>query len=170
MDVFDDWQVMGEQSWLQAQSEYSKLQKSQIFGVNGLDYSTSIFEKIAYLRQLLLVLKQHNSSEDVLLVLDEIDKEMGEQSKLLKSVFEPTSKALQMESIDTKIFCNNLKLSVGVCLEIINLLFKYCSDNLHLSNSKKLNDVIESFFDICHKYVSLFGECQYRVFVNKYKK
>ena len=170
MEVFDDWQIMGEQSQLQAQAEYAKLKTGQALSVNGNDYSASIFEKIAYLWQLLFVLKKHNNNNDIILILNNIEKQIKEQIGVLKVIFEQSTQAMQTESVDTKIFCNNLKLSVSTCFEIINLLVKQQAENLNIDIDKKISVVIENFCDICQQYVSLFGECKYRVFVKRYKK
>lgn len=167
MEVFNDWQMMGEDNQNLAQKEFAKISKSEIYATKQSDFSKEIFDKIAYLKSLLPILKQHNSNSDVRFVLNGIEKNIDEQVKLLHTVFETFAGIFSTEIIETKIFCNNLKLSIQTCLEIINLLSK---QNVKFGNNKIVEKILENFVDICQKYTSLFGECQYRIFTNKYEK
>ena len=70
MEVFNDWQMMGEDNQNLAQKEFAKISKSEIYATKQIDFSKEIFDKIAYLKSLLPILKQHNSNSDVRFVLN----------------------------------------------------------------------------------------------------
>lgn len=164
MGEFNDWQLMGEKTMLQAKKEYSNLAKSKIFVASEIDFSAQIFEKIAYLKSLLPVLYWHNKNKDVEMVLRGIESEIDGQSKKIRTILQMPTRVLECQSVETKIFCNNLKLSAMTCLEIVDLVAKM------QANCQELSQVVDGFCEICQKYISLFGDCEYRVFVKKYEK
>ena len=166
MEEFNDWQLMNEESQHMAKKEYSNFTKSHIFSTTTPKYIPQLFEKIAYLKQLLKELKKHNRNEDIIYVLNDIQIDIDKQTEILKKNFDMQTNAFGIDKVETKIFCNNLKLSIQTVLEIIDLL---ANEQSILFQNENLS-IIQSFLQICKKYVSLFGDCQYRLFVQKYGK
>ena len=169
MEKYDDWAQMGGINQQLARREYEKMALSKAYGVEKIERKESVFEKIAYLKTLLPILKSHNRNVDVRRVVDEIESDVEIQTKELHKIFDKRISALEMSVPDTQIFCNNLKLSIQTCLEIIQILGHEKNKQGYDTNCQKdITHVIENFFEITKKYVSLFGECKYRAFEKRY--
>ena len=171
MGEYNDWQVIADESQVLALNEYKKINSNKI-----LSYSTdvdmeSVFDKIEYLKSLWKILKEHNTNSDIDLVLEDIKTEIENSKNLLLDIFDTHSLAVLNQEIETKIFCNNLKLSIQVVLEILEKLSKI-TENYQKNDQiyAKIKQIYANFVNIAKLYVSLFGECNYRVFVKKYKK
>ena len=166
MSEYNDWAVMAEHNCVLASKEYS-LAKSKALAIDN--YDNEVLQKIEYLLKMLPVLKQHTTSTDVIYILDGIEKQIKEEKTKLQEIFVNYTKTQVAYDTDIQIFCNNLKLSIQTSLEILDLLYKQI---LVLDRDKQmvLNGVMNNFFEIIKKYVSLFGECEFRIFKAKYGK
>lgn len=169
MERYNDWAIMGAENQQMASKEYKKISKSKAYSVDFEEKEEGVFEKIAYLKSLLPILKEHNKNVDVRQVIDEIEYEISIQAGKLHKIFHKDISALETNIPDTQIFCNNLKLSIQTCLEIIKILEEEKNkQDINEQKQKDIAHVLNEFLNITKKYVSLFGECKYRVFNRKY--
>ena len=170
MKSYNDCAMMNECEQTMAQSEYDRLTKSHIFSIDKAIDDKNLFDKIAYLLSLIPVLRQHNKSQEIHNVLSNIKKRIKLQTEMVKKFFDESTKAYLNNLPDTKIFCNNLKLSIQTCLEITSILASFGMECQNREQKEKMKTILDDFFEITKKYVSLFGECEYRVYLEKYEK
>ena len=137
--------------------------------VNKAIDDKNLFDKISYLLSLIPVLEQHNKSQEIHIVLNDIEKEIKSQIEILQKFFNEQTKVYSNKLPDTKIFCNNLKLSIQTCLEITSVLASFGMECQNREQKEKMKTILDNFFEITKKYVSLFGECEYRVYLEKYE-
>ena len=162
MKGYDDWLLIDEKNCSLASVEYDKMSKSQAESLAKNVEKQDVFEKIAYLKSLVPILKNHAQNKDAVLVLQKIEHDLNRQIDDLKTVFGQKTLVLSTSVPDTKMFCNNLKLSVQTCLEITELLTDMVLQSSSQNHRQKLQQIAKNFFEIVQKYVSLFGECRYR--------
>lgn len=165
MERYDDFAVnlnsfetMAKEYNAQIQSKMLKVDIKQV----NLKLAKSLFNKIEYLRVLVNDLKQRTSNSEILIVLDDVLKQIENQNQILSTLFEQGIEAQTQSEDSFKMFCNNLKLSISTTSDIIKLLIEIKDDEETSFEAKsKLTEVINSFLDINNNLVSLFGECRY---------
>ena len=167
---YDDFAEMTEANCKSAGREFA-LKKARVLRASFTKTDRErLYQKIEYLQEIIPKLKNHTQNQDILNVLQKIDSQISEQKGELKLFFENLSKT-QFFGDDVQIFCNNLKLAIQKTNEIVELLIKIKDDDsTPIEIRPQITDVINQFLNINSEFVSLFGECRYRKFVQKYQK
>lgn len=167
---YDDFAEMTEANCKSAGREFA-LKKARVLRASFTKTDKErLYQKIGYLQKIMPKLKNHTQNQDILNVLQKIDEQITAQKKQLDLLFENFAD-VQSCGEDVQIFCNNLKLAIQTTNEIVELLIKIKDDDsTPIEIRPQITDVINQFLNINSEFVSLFGECRYRKFVQKYQK
>ena len=154
---YDDFATLKPDMFEQVAKEYNKQNSGKILSVNKCGQVDPNFEsvqkKISGLKKII----------DVAFVLKNIKTEVELQEKNIISLVGQELEALSSEIPQTSVFCNNLKLAIQLCTEIVKgIVMLKDSDNVSQNGKLQLTQILYLFIEITNKFVSLFGECKYR--------
>lgn len=167
--MYDDFAVLGTEHYSAMAKEYNNQQSGKILSVKKADESTQLLEDVSRkfydLSFIVNRLLEITTNSDAIGVLNEIEHDINTQSEIIKGLIETGVSVQNNKQIDVERYCNNLKLALQVCGEIIKELISI-KDRETTSGEAKfaLTNVIGAMIDINNKIVSLFGECRYRNF------
>lgn|SRR5574344_641430 len=169
--VFDDFAIMSPQAFEQAIKEYkaqTNKKNLKILIQQDSNDITNLQKKLQYLQKLLYELKDDTKNKDVLSVIEQITNDTKFVIDSILKIANPSTETQSVEKLVTTRFCNNLKLAIQTCGEIVKLMVKI-KDDVSTSGENKLliTTLINKIVDINNNLVSLFGECKYRGFLTK---
>lgn len=168
MTNYDDFATMNPQKFELAVKEYSSQKSGKILQTLSQNNNSDILmvqKKVEYLQNLVIELKSDTSNADVLKVLEGLGSDIKVLRDKITALADSLVSVEESEEIVTARFCNNLKLAIQTCCEIVKLLVKIKDDEKTSGENKLfITEIISSVVDINNKLVSLFGECRYRYF------
>lgn len=164
---YDDFATLKPDMFEQIAKEYNKQNSGKILSVNKYGQIDPNFEsvqkKISELKKIIDVLIKNTKNNDVVFVLKKIKSEVELQEKNIIALVGQELEVLSSEMPQTSVFCNNLKLAIQLCTEIVKgLVMLKDSDNVSQNGKLQLTQILYQFIEITNKFVSLFGECKYR--------
>lgn len=166
--MYDDFAVIDPEKFGVVANEYQKQNQRKTLSLKlnkDNDILIRVNEKFETLQGITSKLLKHSRNQDVILVLNQIGEEIDLQKSSINKLIEQGITIQSKSMPDISIFCNNLKLAIQLCAEILKELIEV-KDNDNTSGEAKLEltNIINAVIDINNKYVSLFGECRYRIF------
>lgn len=164
--MYDDFAVIDPEKFGVVANEYQKQKQGKILSINTNENSLlSVVQKFDTLQGITTKLLKHTVNQDTIFVLNQINEEINLQKSLLNKLIEQGITIQSKSMPDISVFCNNLKLAIQICAEILKeLIAVKDADNTTGEVKLEITNIINAVIDINNKYVSLFGECRYRIF------
>lgn len=173
--MYDDFAVLEPEKFGMVAKEYNKKNGGKVLSVKTVEHPEDELESIAKKFENLLFIVERllggTGNTDAIAVLNEIKQDIKTQQEIVIRLVEEGITVQSRELPDVARYCNNLKLALQVCGEIIKALVEVKDDDETSGEAKlELTNVINTMIDVNNKIVSLFGECRYRTFSLRFKR
>lgn len=173
--MYDDFAVLEPEKFGMVAKEYNKKNGGKVLSVKTVERPEDELESIAKKFENLLFIVERllggTGNTDAIAVLNEIKQDIKNQQEIVIRLVEEGITVQSRELPDVARYCNNLKLALQVCGEIIKALVEVKDDDETSGEAKlELTNVINTMIDVNNKIVSLFGECRYRTFSLRFKR